>query len=131
MNQPRYVDCTRPQALMLRELGIECGVSNVSDGDHAGRTEKSAEPDGENTVVGATVTSDQFRLYKVKAYELSTRIARYYGFNAGQLVRDNKLYKDQLAEKDTILFIRNPKTATANRGIHGRTERSIRSHEEP
>ncbi|MCK0088962.1 DNRLRE domain-containing protein [[Clostridium] symbiosum] len=69
------------------------------------------EPDGDNTVVGATVTSDQFLLYEVKEHDLSTRIARHYGINVGQLARDNKLYKDQLTEKDTILFIRNPKTA--------------------
>ena len=44
-NQPRYVDFTRPQALTLRELGIESGVSDTSDGDRADRTENSAEPD--------------------------------------------------------------------------------------
>lgn len=38
-NQPRYVDFTRPQALTLRELGIESGVSDTSDGDRADRTE--------------------------------------------------------------------------------------------
>ena len=39
------MDFTRPQALTLRELGIESGVSDTSDGDRADRTENSAEPD--------------------------------------------------------------------------------------
>ncbi len=39
-NQPRYVDFTRPQALTLRELGIESGVSDTSDGDRADQDRK-------------------------------------------------------------------------------------------
>ena len=55
--------------------------------------------------------SDEFLLYEVQQHDLVNRIARHYGVNPNTIAKDNHLYRNQLAEAESILFIRNPETA--------------------
>ena len=70
----------------------------------------TADTEGEK-ITFTPEDSDTFLLYEVQQHDLVNRIARHYGVNPNTIARDNHLYKNQLAEADTILFIRGPKTA--------------------
>lgn len=64
----------------------------------------------EDPITVTPENSDEFLLYEVKEHDLVNRIARHYGVDPNTIARDNRLYRNQLAEAHTTLFIRNPQS---------------------
>ena len=55
--------------------------------------------------------TDTFLFYEVQLNDIVQRIAQHYGVNPNVIGRDNSLYRGQLTEAGTVLFIREPQTS--------------------